>query len=113
MSLNVSAIFPERPVQDSGKRTVKSPLRIVLKLSRMMRSSGELSERDLGWPLAGTGDSAAEAGFSNREALRPDFFTRFSSLGRMGPLGRRTLHVREYPNIDLEGFSTTNTGGWP
>src|SRR5580704_14190151 len=41
MSLNVSAIFPANPVQLLGRRTEKSPSRMVLRLARItLRSAG-------------------------------------------------------------------------
>src|SRR4029077_15186879 len=41
MSLNVSAIFPARPVQAPGRRTEKSPSRMECKLARISgRSTG-------------------------------------------------------------------------
>src|SRR5690348_4657946 len=42
MSLNVSAIFPERPVHEPGSRTEKSPLRMVCRAARtMLKSAGD------------------------------------------------------------------------
>src|ERR1700689_3602998 len=41
MSLNVSAIFPAIPVHEPGKRTDKSPSRMVCKLARIAASSGD------------------------------------------------------------------------
>ena len=35
ISLKVSAIFPARPVQEPGRRTEKSPSRMVCRLARM------------------------------------------------------------------------------
>src|SRR5579872_145421 len=46
MSLKVSAIFPASPVHDPGKRTDKSPSRMVCKLARIAASSGDET-----WPL--------------------------------------------------------------
>ena len=41
MSLNVSAIFPASPVQFPGRRTEKSPSRIVWRLARIMLRSAD------------------------------------------------------------------------
>src|ERR1700743_983926 len=41
MSWNVSAIFPAIPVHEPGKRTDRSPSRIVCRLARIAASSGD------------------------------------------------------------------------
>ena len=42
MSLNVSAIFPARPVHEPGSRTEKSPARMVCKLASMTLRSADV-----------------------------------------------------------------------
>ena len=71
ISLKVSAIFPARPVQEPGRRTEKSPSRIVCRLASMTARSGD------------TGSAA--------RLERPLFFEFFSTEFMLRPAASRSL----------------------
>ena len=103
--------MPGRPTHEPGKRTVKSPFRIVFRLSRMMRSSGECSGRALEWPLAGARASGAETGSSGTGALRLDFFTWFSNLEQIDSTTRDETVFDHANSLSLSSVRTKELNG--
>src|SRR5205807_10190810 len=68
ISLNVSATFPASPVQDTGRRTEKSPSRIVLRAPRITLRSTETGSPPE-FPLFFTGALASAIGLPSTGTL--------------------------------------------
>src|SRR5258708_27733924 len=70
ISLNVSATFPASPVQDTGRRTEKSPSRMVLRAPRItLRSTEKGSPLEPEFPLLFTGCLASAIGLPSTGTL--------------------------------------------
>ena len=85
ISLKVSAIFPGRPVHDPGRRTEKSPSRMVCRLASMTPRSG---------------DTGSTAGLE-----RPLFFELFSTEFTLRPAASRSLLFHDRLLINGEIFA--------